>query len=180
MRYWLYLLAAAVLGTLALTGSPPASAWGRYGHLTICDLAYRNFTPATRAAVNDLLQSRSGGITVEGRGQMPDRHYTSFSIVCLEKGALPRRHAKDHFINVARSLGSIDGAACPAGGDCILAGIARDLAILRDPSRSRQDRVFALMALGHWVGDIHQPLHVSFADDRGGGRIGPQRHRPGA
>jgi hypothetical protein len=27
------------------------------------------------------------------------------------------------------------------------------------------------MAIGHWVGDIHQPLHVSFADDRGGNRI---------
>jgi hypothetical protein len=25
--------------------------------------------------------------------------------------------------------------------------------------------------LGHWVGDIHQPLHVSFADDRGGNFI---------
>nr|WP_294814707.1 S1/P1 nuclease [uncultured Sphingomonas sp.] len=171
MRYWLCLLAAAVLGTLTLTGSQPAHAWGRYGHLTICDLAYRNFTPATRAAVNDLLQSRSGGITVAGRGEMPDRHYTSFNIGCLEEDALPRRHAKDHFINVARSVPSIEGAACPAGGDCILAGITRDLAILRDPSRSRGDRVFALMALGHWVGDIHQPLHISFADDRGGNGI---------
>jgi S1/P1 Nuclease len=24
-----------------------------------------------------------------------------------------------------------------------------------------------LKFLGHWVGDIHQPLHVSFEDDRG-------------
>ena len=23
----------------------------------------------------------------------------------------------------------------------------------------------------HWVGDIHQPLHVSFEDDRGGNNI---------
>jgi hypothetical protein len=42
------------------------------------------------------------------------------------------------------------------------------------------------MALGHWVGDIHQPLHVSFADDRGGngidarltGRCGRSKFRP--
>jgi S1/P1 Nuclease len=28
-----------------------------------------------------------------------------------------------------------------------------------------------LKFLGHWVGDIHQPLHVSFEDDRGGNII---------
>jgi hypothetical protein len=28
-----------------------------------------------------------------------------------------------------------------------------------------------LKSVGHWVGDIHQPLHVSYADDRGGNRI---------
>lgn len=26
--------------------------------------------------------------------------------------------------------------------------------------------------LGHWVGDVHQPLHVSFQDDRDGNEIG--------
>ncbi len=29
----------------------------------------------------------------------------------------------------------------------------------------------ALKSLGHWVGDIHQPLHVSFEDDKGGNTI---------
>ena|SRR5438105_2042190 len=25
--------------------------------------------------------------------------------------------------------------------------------------------------IGHWVGDVHQPLHVSFEDDRGGNNV---------
>jgi len=29
----------------------------------------------------------------------------------------------------------------------------------------------ALMFLGHWLGDIHQPLHVSFASDWGGNKV---------
>ena len=33
------------------------------------------------------------------------------------------------------------------------------------------DKLVALKFLGHWVGDIHQPLHVSFEDDRGGNDI---------
>lgn len=180
----LHLVVVASLTLVGLVQPVPAGAWGRFGHLTVCDLAYRNFTPATRAVVKDLLRSDAGGITVEGRGRMADRHYKVFNVGCLEEDALPRRHADDHFINVARSESTI-GADCPAGGECILAGVERDLAILRDRTRSREDRVFALMALGHWIGDIHQPLHISFADDRGGngilamlaGRCGTSRYR---
>src|SRR6202042_1022788 len=32
-------------------------------------------------------------------------------------------------------------------------------------------KLASLKFLGHWVGDIHQPLHVSFEDDRGGNNI---------
>jgi hypothetical protein len=32
-------------------------------------------------------------------------------------------------------------------------------------------KLAALKFLGHWIGDLHQPLHVSFEDDRGGGRV---------
>jgi hypothetical protein len=45
--------------------------------------------------------------------------------------------------------------------------IASDLTILSDPTASDPDNVKALKFLGHWVGDVHQPLQVSFQDDRG-------------
>ncbi len=172
MRIAMMILAAAgaVVGHATVAPSP-AGAWGKFGHLTICDLAYRNLTPASRTAMNDLLQAGRGGITVEGRGRMPDRHYTSFNMGCLEEDEIPRAHENDHFINVARNVSTIDGATCPGGTDCILSGIDRDLAILKDTSRTRGERVLAMMALGRWVGDIHQPLHVSFADDKGGNGI---------
>jgi len=38
-------------------------------------------------------------------------------------------------------------------------------------STDDQAKLASLKYLGHWVGDIHQPLHVSFADDRGGNFI---------
>jgi hypothetical protein len=37
----------------------------------------------------------------------------------------------------------------------------------------------ALKSLGHWVGDIHQPMHVSFLDDRGGNTIRTSGQCPG-
>jgi hypothetical protein len=168
-------LAVSLVGiATALAGvaiSSEARAWGKFGHLTICDLAYRNLTPVSRDVVRQLLR---GGITVPGRGEMPARHYTSFNVGCLEEDEIPRRNPNDHFINLSRQTAAITSDECPAAaarGECILVGIRRDLEILKDTSRSRPDRVIALMALGHWVGDIHQPLHVSFADDRGGNGI---------
>ena len=187
-RNLLVALALIVAGLTAQT----ARAWGEYGHLTVCDLAYRNLTPTSRTAIQELLQSRTGGIVVAAREGFEGRRYTSFNVGCLEEDARPRRHPRDHFINVSRDTASIGDDNCPptSGGSaaqCILSGIQRDRTTLADRSRSNQDRVMALMALGHWIGDIHQPLHVSFADDVGGnnldisvrGRCGTSTYRPG-
>ena len=186
MRRMFVLLAVGIVAAFGLTQPQKAQAWGKLGHLSVCDLAYRNLTPTTRAALGDLLQSKHGGITIPGHGKLPDQHYTSFNYACLEEDEIPRRNPDDHFINVARTVTAITEQACPAGGDCILSGIARDLALLKDTTKTREDRTFALMELGHFVGDIHQPLHVSFADDKGGngidakltGKCGTSTYRP--
>ena len=163
-------LAIALAAGFSIGAPAPAKAWGKFGHLTICDLAYRNLTGTSRAALNDILQSPRPGITVRGRGRMPDQHYSSFNYACLEEDEVPRQHPEDHFINVGRDVRQIP-ETCPQGADCILSGIARDLETLKDRSRPREERAFALMALGHWIGDIHQPLHISFVDDKGGNGI---------
>ena len=181
----LRLLFAIAISSMGVTALPPrdAIAWGKFGHLTVCDLAYRNFSPKTREELKKLFQVQSGGITVEGQGQMEDRHYTSYNVGCLEEDELPRRQPADHFINVKRDVASITDNTCPGTASHPCHG--RDFTILKDTSKSNEERVFALMALGHWIGDIHQPLHVSFADDKGGnaieaklvGKCGKSRYR---
>ena len=44
--------------------------------------------------------------------------------------------------------------------------------MLASSGASEEERLEALKYLGHWVGDVHQPLHVSFEDDRGGNEVG--------
>lgn len=176
MRTFNLISAACMLATAIFGFTAPAHAWGQFGHLTVCDLAYRNFSDATRKELRTLFEIDKGGIDVEGQGKLPDRHYTSFNLGCLEEDEMPRQHPDDHFINVERSTRSIIDGTCPANGECVLSGIRRDLDILKDTSKSNQERVFALMAVGHWLGDIHQPLHVSYADDRGGNSIIVELH----
>jgi hypothetical protein len=49
--------------------------------------------------------------------------------------------------------------------------IKKDFEVLSSSSASQEAKLKSLKSLGHWVGDIHQPLHVSFEDDRGGNSI---------
>ena len=158
------------LFALVLTHQPKqAQAWGKFGHLVVCDLAYRNLTDASRTKLKQLFNHKKG-ITVTGEDGK-QRRYTSFNLGCLEEDERPRRHPDDHFINVSRDTKSIDGNTCPHNATCIFAGIERDLKTLKDESAPQEQRVLALMAIGHWIGDIHQPLHISFADDQGGNLI---------
>jgi hypothetical protein len=46
--------------------------------------------------------------------------------------------------------------------------IGENLKTLRDPKAESGERAKALGMLFHWVGDIHQPLHTTTWDDRGG------------
>ena len=61
-------------------------------------------------------------------------------------------------------------AQCPAVPKCLFTAIPADLDVLR-ASNDDAAKLASLKFLGHWIGDIHQPLHVSFADDRGGNFI---------
>lgn len=47
----------------------------------------------------------------------------------------------------------------------MLSAIRYDIEVLKTTTDDDEKRA-ALKFLGHWVGDINQPLHVSFADDR--------------
>ena len=43
--------------------------------------------------------------------------------------------------------------------------------VLQDRSRGKAERAEALRFLGHFVGDLHQPLHAGRLEDRGGNSI---------
>ncbi len=145
---------ALIAGSMVSLYPSEALAWSKAGHLTVCDYAYRTVSDDVRADINALLKA--------------DGEYSSFNYGCVEEDDFPRKNPDDHFINYARNQRSIVNADCPQNDSCILQGIERDLAILSDRSKPAKARAKALLGLGHWVGDIHQPLHISFADDRGG------------
>jgi S1/P1 Nuclease len=56
--------------------------------------------------------------------------------------------------------------------DCVVDKIEEFAAELQSPATSPPERLLALKFLMHFVGDLHQPLHASDHNDRGGNCIG--------
>jgi hypothetical protein len=80
-----------------------------------------------------------------------------------------------HFINTPQAAGNFDLARDCGMLDCALVGIQRFAQYLaKQPSsssRERERRALSLRFLSHFVGDLHQPLHVGHIEDLGGNKI---------
>jgi hypothetical protein len=150
---------AVALVLFSLAPIPAALAWdgeGR-GHRIVCELAFREVRDATRERIKRLMRTD------------PDFH--RFSEACTWPDRRRKRPA-EHYVNLPRHARGLDEAdPCPRAGRCLLTAIEEDLAVLASPAASEAAKLAALKFLGHWVGDLHQPLHVGFADDRGGNVI---------
>lgn len=151
MRTYFFVFAVFLVEAMA---APAAFAWGDAGHRIVCQIAYLELKPAAREKVDALIAL--------------DPKFRTFSASCVWPDIFPAVRPAEHFLNVPRTATAVEPAKlCPTSDRCVASAIlgdARDLALSTDS----QDKLRLLKSLGHWVGDIHQPLHVSFEDDKGG------------
>ena len=137
-----------------------AHAWGSQGHRIVGELAARQLTPAASAQVQRLLAGEPEP-TLAGIANWADQLRES-------DPELGKKSSRWHYINFPRSDCSyVPPRDCP-DGNCAIAAINRNFLALSDTRRSDAERRDALKFLVHLVGDIHQPLHAGYADDRGG------------
>jgi hypothetical protein len=144
------------LPAVFLASGGNAFAWGDTGHKIVCEIAMRLALPSTRAEIRRLLKA--------------DDQFDFFRDSCTWPDH-PHARPDEHFINLPRDSAGLTADACPAAEKCLLTAIPQDLKILSSDTASDDRKLASLKFLGHWVGDIHQPLHVSFEDDRGGNNI---------
>ena len=137
--------------------SPPVLAWGDIGHRIICEIAFQELEPSARERVKVLIRQ--------------DPEFDTFAESCSWPDH-PRRRAAEHYVNLPRDAEGFSRDPCPLAEKCVVSAIEKDVAVLSSPSAGEEERLEALKYLGHWVGDVHQPLHVSFEDDRGGNEVG--------
>ena len=146
----------AALAAALLLYSPSALAWGGLGHEAICELAFLELDDTARQRVIALIRQ--------------DEEFTTFRASC-NWADRPRQRATEHFVNLPRDATGLDGDECPLADECVVSAIEHDFAVLASPNATDEEKLAALKFLGHWVGDIHQPLHAASQDDRGGNHI---------
>lgn len=76
-----------------------------------------------------------------------------------------------HYVNIAQNSDVYDRKRdCPQDA-CIVEAVNRYSKVLTQPSVRDSIKSEALKFVIHFAGDIHQPLHAGFAEDRGGNDI---------
>lgn len=170
---------AAVAGTVLL-GSGPAHAWSKKGHRIIGQVAYEHLTPVAKAEVNRLLaldptlgERKCPVTTLADAAYFPD-------CVRGDDELLGKYHYMSswHFDNRSKCGVPEQPVVFCKDGNCATEAIRRAYRTLSLDSASDSDKLLALKQIAHFVGDIHQPLHMGDKQDRGGNSI-PVRY-PGS
>ena len=160
-----------LLSALLLILSPvdKASAWGADGHRLICAMAEAKLTPEAKSMLSETLRM----------GKFLDNNADEdFPEACLwpdkARHTTHKGSYEEHFINVPKSEDSVDLARDCAALNCVATAIQRNLVYLSRDAQGKREKArkaAALRFLAHFVGDLHQPLHVGNGEDWGGNKI---------
>ena len=150
-------LAPALALLIALPS--PAWAWGRLGHRVISKLAERNLSDRAKAEIKALLE--------------PGESLADCSTWADEVRNRMRYTAPWHYVDVPLDEPRYDDkwAADDSRKGFVVPKIRELKAILKDPSKSVEDRRFALRFLVHLVEDLHMPMHVGENHGKGGNQL---------
>ncbi len=150
-------LALALLLPAALLIAPgSASAWGPIGHRVVGRIAERHLSAAAARGVAAIL----GPESLAQVSTWPDE---------IRSDPAWDRAKPWHFVDIDDGETYETTAKSPAGD--VVEAIGRFTRVLQDPRAAAEPKAQALRFLVHFVGDIHQPLHVGRRADRGGNDI---------
>ena len=150
---------------LLLGCAAAASAWGPIGHQTVGEIAERHLPTRVRLAVAELLD----GETLSEAALWADD---------VRSDPAWKKADPWHYVSIEDDETYETSTKNPAGD--VIEAIGRYEAALADPNASREERQTALRFLVHFIGDVHQPLHVGRRADQGGNGVGVQWFGRGA
>lgn len=145
-----------LLFAIGFLAGGPALAWGPVGHRTVGEIAEHHLTRRARVEVSKLIAP----LTLADVSTWAD-----------EIRYLPEWKQADpwHYISVDDDE-TLATTARSSKGD-VLEAMERMERTLRDRGATPIQRAEALKFLVHFVGDVHQPLHVGRRDDAGANKV---------
>ena len=159
MKNFTSVVATTFLSLMLLAVSNNAAAYGQNGHRVIGQIAEWHLTPATKQAIEKLLGGDLLPEVTTWADEMrssPDKKW--------------RSRSKWHYISLD-TLDDFKPDAYDGEVKDVYTAIRKSIDVLTSPSSKQQEKEFYLRFLTHLVGDLHMPLHVGRAEDKGGNAI---------
>jgi hypothetical protein len=130
--------------------------WGKTGHRVVSKLAQQYLTTKAQKEIDILLDGAS---------------LVSISTYGDEIKSNPKYKALRpwHYINLPLDESYANAKKNPKG-DVVMA-IKKCIAKVKDQNEPKNERAFYFKLLVHFIGDLHQPMHVGRKEDRGGNSI---------
>ncbi|MBR98824.1 MAG: S1/P1 Nuclease [Flavobacteriaceae bacterium] len=145
-----------ILLTLSFSVSINSLEWGQTGHRVVGLIAENHLTIKAKDKINFLLDGNSlANVSTYADDIKSEKKYDYIS--------------KWHYINIPLDK-KFDEIEREKDGDIIYA-INKCIEVLKDPKYNKKEKSFHLKLLVHFVGDIHQPMHLGVKGDRGGNDI---------
>ena len=134
--------------------------WGRVGHQAVGYIAEAHLTPKTAEAIKELLCNETlADVSTYADELRPDSFFQfTFPWHYID---VPANENFDQFKE------SVVQMTTPS----VYSALNHWEHVLADPNANKALRVFALKWVVHLVGDLHQPLHVARAEDKGGNTV---------
>lgn len=134
--------------------------WGEKGHRAVAMIAENHLTPTTKAAIKKIL----GNETLADVSNFADEIRTNKRLKYT--GAwhfinLPAGYSFEQFSNEVKTMKQ----------DNVYKAILQFERDLKSSNSSNSQKATALKFIVHFIGDVHQPMHVSSGDDKGGNAI---------
>lgn len=149
-------------------------ALGSLGHKLVCQLSYQHLALEKQQTVDALLEQlpQKHKVAINRYNKLLKNEKITFATACTWADAIKKHDDYKqfktwHYVNMPRNTNAINSNTCEK--DCLPQAIIYHTNKL-NKAKNNWEKSQALMFLGHWLGDIHQPLHVSFGSDLGGNR----------
>ncbi len=134
--------------------------WGVTGHRTIGKIAENHLTPQAAAAVRELLGTATlADVSTwpdEVRSQPEYKHTAPWHYLDLELG-----------LSYAEFQQKVENMT----EENVYSAVLKQEQVLGSSTSTREEKIEALKFVVHFVGDLHQPMHVSRTEDKGGNTI---------
>jgi hypothetical protein len=138
------------------SSSDEAFFWGKNGHRATGKIAEKHLTRKAKRSIDKILKGQSLAFVATYADEIKsDKKYN--------------KYYSWHYINMDLDQTYEEAEKNPKGD--LVTGINTCIKILNDKNSSDDEKNFHLKMLVHFMGDLHQPMHIGRKEDKGGNSI---------